>query len=262
MQTAGNLAQGYEEGIENMKPLVSVIIAVRNGERYLPAAIESVRQQDYRPLELIVVDGHSSDNTAAIARSYRDLRYVPQVNRGVADAWNQGIAAAKADLLAFFSHDDLWLPHKLGRHMDLMLSRPELQYTVSRVKFFLEPGHSIPSGFREELLVGDRVAYIPETLVARKALFARIGGFDPQLSTAEDVDWFARAKDHHVTHEVIPEVLVHKRVHDSNISLNSMTNDQMLLTTLRQSIHRKRTFDSKTMVPGSAENGNTRLNQK
>ncbi|HMK30943.1 MAG TPA: glycosyltransferase [Terriglobales bacterium] len=243
------------------KPLVSVIMAVRNGDRFLPAAIESVRQQDYRPLEVIVVDGHSTDNTAAIARSYRDLRYVPQVNRGVADAWNLGIETARGEFVAFLSHDDLWLPHKLHLHMELMLRCPGLQYTVSRVKFFLEPGFGIPPGFRQELLTGDRVAYIPETLVARKALFAAIGTFDPKLTTAEDVDWFARAKDQQVPHQVVSEVLVHKRVHDRNISLNTTTNDQMLLLTLRESIHRKRACQ---MGSGSSagENENARLNRQ
>jgi hypothetical protein len=94
-------------------PMVSVIIAVRNGERFLRLAIESVLAQTYRPFEIVVIDGHSDDQTAAIAGSFPEARVVPQAGRGVADAYNLGIESAKADFIAFLSHDDLWTPDKL-----------------------------------------------------------------------------------------------------------------------------------------------------
>jgi len=222
------------------QPLVSVVIAVRNGERFLSAAIESVIAQQWQPLEIVLVDGHSTDKTAEIARAYAPVRYVAQENRGVADAYNVGIAAAEGEFVAFLSHDDLWTPDKLTSQMAYMLDNPEAQYVVAQVKFFLEQGYVVPPGFRPQLLERELVAYIMETLLARRSVFARVGSFDPQLTSGEDVDWFSRAKDLKVAHGIIERVLVHKRVHDANVSLTDSATNQILLKVLRQSIARKR----------------------
>jgi glycosyltransferase involved in cell wall biosynthesis len=218
-------------------PLVSVIVAVRDGQRFLAAALRSILQQSYRPFEIIVVDGHSVDSTAEIAQSLAEVRYFQQGNRGVADAYNFGLSAAKGELVAFLSHDDVWTPDKLQIQMERLSRDPTLQYVVAKVRFFLEPGFAIPAGFRRELLEDGHVGYIMETLLARKSLFRSIGEFDPQLTTAEDVDWYARAKDKNVLHAVIPKVLVYKRIHDANTSLQFSNHN--LLTALKRSIGRK-----------------------
>ncbi|MDZ8188161.1 MAG: glycosyltransferase [Nostoc sp. ChiSLP02] len=220
--------------------LVSVIIAIKNGERYLAAAIDSVIAQTYKCYEIIVIDGNSTDNTEKIAKSYKQVRYVSQPSQGIANAYNLGIDLAQGEFISFISHDDLWTPDKLTIQVNYLLDRPEIQYTIARVKFFLEEGFSIPPGFRPELLIGDRIAYIMETLVVRKTIFAQIGMLNPELSVAEDVDWFARASDRQVLHMAIQKVLLYKRVHDSNLSLTSSINNQNLLSILRQSIKRKR----------------------
>ncbi|MCU0517011.1 MAG: glycosyltransferase [Oscillatoria sp. Prado101] len=67
------------------KPLVSVIIAVKNGERFLAEAIESVLSQTYEPYEIIAVDGQSTDSTEKVAKSYKQVRYIRQTGQGVAD---------------------------------------------------------------------------------------------------------------------------------------------------------------------------------
>jgi glycosyltransferase involved in cell wall biosynthesis len=128
-------------------PLVSVIVAVKNGERFLASAINSVLlEQDYRPIEMIVVDGQSTDRTAQIAQSFAQVRYIHQVNKGVFDAYNVGIDAAKGELVAFLSRDDLWTPDKLSVQVSYLMDHPKIQYTIAKAKFFLEPGHSPPSG--------------------------------------------------------------------------------------------------------------------
>ena len=222
------------------QPLVSVVMAVRNGERFLRAAIESVLAQQWQPLEIVLVDGHSTDRTAEIAREYSAVRYIAQNDRGVAEAYNVGIAAAEGEFIAFLSHDDLWTPDKLSSQMAYLIDHPEARYVVGQVKFFLEPGYAIPPGFRPQLLEAELVAYIMETLLARRSVFARVGSFDQQLTSGEDVDRFSRAKDQKVVHGIIERVLVHKRVHDANVSLTDSATNQILLKVLRQSIARKR----------------------
>ena len=223
--------------------LVSTVIAVKDGERFLTSAIDSILKQDYPADEIIFVDSHSTDGSADIARSFKEIRYVRQIDHGLPDAWNVGIEAAKGDLIAFMSYDDIWTPDKLLIQMKYMMEHPDIQYTIGRFKFFLEPGFPIPAGFRKELLEGDHVGRIPETLVVRKSLFDVIGNFNPQFTSAEDVEWFARANDYQIPMAILPEVLLHKRVHDNNLFTNITTIHQNLLTALRLSIERKRAPD-------------------
>jgi glycosyltransferase involved in cell wall biosynthesis len=235
------------------RPLVSVIIPVKNGERYLARAIQSVLDQDYARVEVIVVDGQSNDRTAEIAKSFASVRYFYQTGvPGVAAARNLGIAAAAGELIAFISHDDLWAENKLSLQVEHMLAHPEIQYTNTRVKYFLEPGCACPPGFRKELLEGDYAAFMPETLVARKSLFEQIGGFNPQFAIGEDNDWFVRAKDNHVPWAIIPHALTHKRVHDTNISADPSNVDKFsreMLKIAKRSIDRKHGLS----VPGDRE---------
>ncbi len=220
--------------------LVSVVVVVWNGERFLAEALSSILQGSYRPVEILVIDGNSSDRTLEIAHSFEHVRCLPQNGEGIAAAYNTGVEAATGEFVAFLSHDDLWTPNKLETQIGFMDSNPEVEYTIARAKFFLESGHEIPRGFRRELLEGDHVAPIMETLVARRRLFESLGTFDTSLAIANDVDWFTRASDQKIPTAVLPQVLLHKRVHDTNLSMNVDTNNRDLLKLLKASIDRKR----------------------
>lgn len=225
---------------EQGPPLVSVILIVRNGERFLLQAIDSVRRQSYRPLELIVVAAPSTDGTEALARAQPDVRYISQESPGIAAAYNLGIAAARGDFVAFISHDDLWLPEKLERQVGYLLEHPDTQYVVGHLRYFLEPGCAPPRGFRPQLLEGEHPARVMETLLVRRSLYATVGVLDPGLRLAEDVDWFARAQDLGVRGAILPDLILHKRIHDTNASTDESVNTPALLAVLRQSIARRR----------------------
>jgi glycosyltransferase involved in cell wall biosynthesis len=221
-------------------PLVSVIIAVKNGEKYLQAAIESVRRNDYQAREIIVVDGGSKDDSRLIAKSFDEITLIDQEGNGLCDAWNVGVRAANGSLVAFLDSDDLWSSNKLRLQVRYMQEHPEIQYCVGRVKFFLELGCAIPPGFRSKLLEGDHVGRIPGTLLARRSLFDSIGTFDTSFIIAGDVDWFARAKDHQIPMAILDEVLLYKRVHTRNLSSNARLNSEELLGVFRISVDRQR----------------------
>jgi len=226
------------------KPLVSIIIPVKNGEQFLSQAITSIIKQDYEHFEILVVDGQSTDKTAEIAKSFTQVRYLYQEgNPGIANARNLGIEWAKGQLISFISHDDLWAPNKLSLQVEYLLQNPKAGYVVTLVKFFLEPGSSVPTGFRIELLDKSFPGYMPETLMARKSLFDKIGRFNPNLELLEDNDWFSRARDGKISFGVVSEVLVYKRVHTENISLcasRAGVINRELLKVARNSIKRKR----------------------
>lgn len=220
-------------------PLVSVIMVVKNGERFIREALESIYNQVYPHFEVIVVDGHSTDQTLSIVHEFNPVSIIEQKGGGISDAYNTGIKAANADILAFLSSDDIWMPHKLATHLVYMMENPEIMFTNSLIEYFLESGSEIPRGFRKELLTGSHPARIMENLVIRKEVFEKVGLFNTELSTAEDVDWYSRAHDLDVSNYLLDEVLLKKRIHGHNTSMNTTVNNKNLMKVLRSSLKRK-----------------------
>jgi glycosyltransferase involved in cell wall biosynthesis len=197
---------------------VSVIIPVFNGELYLRAALESVFGQDHKPYEVIVVDDGSTDTTADIVSEFKGVIYLRQANQGVATARNKALDIARGEFIAFIDQDDLWTPNKLAVQVQYFLDHSEIQYTLTHQQFFLEPGASIPTWFRKELLSDPHPGFVPSTLMARRSVFEKIGKFETRYSHASDSDWFFRASQAELPMAVIPEVLLQRRIHRENES--------------------------------------------
>lgn len=221
-------------------PLVSVVLPVYNGERYLSAALKSIFAQDYPNFEVIVVDDGSSDASAAIAKSFSGVRYIYQRNQGVACARNAGILASKGEFIAFIDQDDLWTPNKLSVQMQYFLDDQEIEYVLSNKRSFLEEGRSKPGWVKDFLLKDKTIGFLPGTLVARKSLFEKIGLFSPAYETASDTDWFFRANDAGIKKAISPQVLLHKRIHSSNQSYQTKIINEELLKVIKFSIKEKR----------------------
>lgn len=222
------------------KPLVSTIVPVYNGERFLAFALQSLFAQDYCPFEVIVVDDGSTDSSAAIAQSFKGVRYLSQPHAGVAAAKNTGIAAARGEFIAFLDHDDTWPPNKLSVQMGYLLQHPEVSCVFSRHHIFLEPGTPRPSWLKPEFLENDQVGAFACTMVVRRAVFDQIGLFNLDYQVGEDTDWIVRAKDAGVAMTILPDVLLYRRVHGSNISSLIKVHHATLTRILRASIERKR----------------------
>ena len=226
--------------MSGQQPLVSVIIPVYNGARFLRAALESVFAQTYRPIEVIVVDDGSSDDSGAIAESFPEVHYIRQENQGVAAARNNGIEVARGEFFAFLDQDDLWTPEKLKVQIEHLLSNPLLGYTLTHQQYFLEPGTPLPAWFRKDLLSSVHTGWVLGTLVVRRTTFEQVGGFATGYSAANDSDWFFRAKAADVPMEVVPELLLLKRIHESNDSSRAKEILSELLKVVKSSLDRHR----------------------
>lgn len=196
-------------------PLVSVIVPVHNGARFLAAALDSVAAQDYGSVEIVVVDDGSSDNSAEIAASYR-VRLLQQPNRGVAEARNAGVAESSGELLAFLDQDDLWLERKVSRQVAALEADPTLGFVLTRMDILLEPGTPRPEWLPEQMRWQDSRGTVPSALMVRREAFERVGGFDPGYRLTCDADWLARAKDAGVRWSAVDEILVRYRIHGGN----------------------------------------------
>ena len=108
--------------MNSSKPLVSVIVPVYNGEDFLVDALASIRQQDYCPLEIVIVNDGSTDGTVELAATLgQDINWIQQQNNGPSAARNAGLATARGEFIAFLDADDLWPPGKLQAQVELLL---------------------------------------------------------------------------------------------------------------------------------------------
>lgn len=114
--------------------MVSVIIVVYNGEKYIQEAIESVRNQTYKDIELVVADDGSTDNTRKIVEKYKDVVYVYQENKGEGSARNLGIEASKGEYLAFLDADDLYAPDKIEKQLKILLENNNIDVVYNDLK--------------------------------------------------------------------------------------------------------------------------------
>ena len=199
-------------------PLVTVVIPAFNGERHIAAALRSAWEQNYRPIDLVVVDDGSTDDTVAAASSVPHVKVVRQPHQGVASARNAGIEASRSNIVAFLNQDDLWFPNKLRVQVDVLLDEPELGFVLCEQ---LSP-EEVPA---TDEAMGAHESHFAEhthhvsSLVVRKWVFERIGFFDRRVSDASDTDWFLRAKNNHIPMKILREALFTRRLKKAIASL-------------------------------------------
>jgi glycosyltransferase involved in cell wall biosynthesis len=222
-------------------PLISVIIPTYNTARFLPEAIANVRQQHYEPLEIIVVDDGSTDETRSLVANWNDVRYLHQQNQGAAEARNTGIRAAQSDLLAFLDVDDLWTPDHLRVLLPHLLGNHDLRFVWGAVNFVRLDEDA--AGIRTHTLVRENIPlFLIGAGIYRRSAFDEVGPFDPTLRIGEDTDWLARARYLKTAQKQIDDLVLIYRKRDG--SLTSGRNSLQALNTmslLHRSIRRHRT---------------------
>jgi len=205
--------------------LISCIVPVFNGARYLGETLDSILAQTYRPLDIIVVDDGSTDETATTTSGYgRRVQYLWQANQGEASARNRGLCAAQSELVAFVDADDLWHPEKLARQMNRFDERPELDLCFTCFQNFWVPELAEEERrYRRSSLSRPQSGWSTSTLLARRSVFDRFGNFvddGSQTPGSESTIWFLRAVEGGAVIETLPDILMYRRFHTANVSRN------------------------------------------
>jgi glycosyltransferase involved in cell wall biosynthesis len=186
-------------------PLVSVIITTYNREKYLETAIESVINQTYSAIEIVVVDDGSDFNYAAsICNKFENCTYYFKPNGGISSARNYGIQQAKGEFIAFLDDDDFWDIHKITKQIKVFNSNPAVDLIHSKVAIVNENGEGtgkFGGAFADKLhkrsgyvfwnALGCWLVKSPTPLI-RKKVFKPDMFFDESMSTREDVDFYQR----------------------------------------------------------------------
>jgi glycosyltransferase involved in cell wall biosynthesis len=197
------------------RPLVSIITPSLNQGRYLREAIESVREQDYEPIEHVVVDGGSTDGTLELLREYGHLRWLSGPDRGQSHALNKGFAMARGQVFGWLNADDAYEPHAVTEGVGALADVGLVYADVTRVNDDGVNPRRIRSrptwGLWTELNEGNGI-FSPSVFFTRTA-YEAVGGLDESFDLAMDYDlWLKIGKRFGARH--VDSAWAVQRVHD------------------------------------------------
>ncbi|MGB3536465.1 MAG: glycosyltransferase [Microcoleaceae cyanobacterium] len=222
---------------------VSVVIPVYNGDRYIVQAVESILNQTYSASEIIIIDDGSTDNTYEVLQPYQSrIHYVYQENLGVSVARNHGIELSQGEFVAFLDADDVFLPDKLAVQLAVFAAHPNLDIVQSgwrRVNqngetlIDVKPWEQIPQLNLESWLRWKPFGTMG-TLMFRRNSLQQVGGFEPGLTHAEDVDLILRLCLNGCQSDWLRQPTVCYRQHDRNTMRDGLSQAQSINWVLKR----------------------------
>jgi glycosyltransferase involved in cell wall biosynthesis len=216
-------------------PTVSVIMPVLDRAPLIAGALESIAAQTLVPMEVLVVDGGSTDPTPAIARRFATVLVHPGTS--TPEAHNIAMAAARGSVLAFASSDDIVEPDALERHILALDRDPSAGLSVGLTRFFADGSHArTPAGLPGSV----RRARVLEAVAVRREVVLEHGVFRPDLGPSADLEWMARLADGGVRVAEVDAVVVRKRLHSGNTTYARDRTGREVIVALRATLERRR----------------------
>jgi len=184
-----------------MKPLVSILMPMRNAQRHVKEALQSVLSESEVPLEVIVIDDGGSDASAEIVSSLDDdrIEMIRGPAQGIAAAFNVGLERVRGDIVMRCDADDRYVPGRIGRQVEWLKSHPDFGAVCgsfatiddrSKLISTLETGHT-DEEITNELREGKTRTHLC-TFAIRAEVVRQLRGFRPYFVTAEDIDFQLR----------------------------------------------------------------------
>jgi len=215
---------------------ISVILPVYNGATFIYQAIDSILAQSIQPMEIIVIDDGSTDDTASVVKRFGDqVHYYYQNNSGTSVSRNRGVQLARGDLLAFLDADDLWPSDKLEKQVAALRDDPALDLIWGNVIEFRGPG--TPDSTAGRPVPGHH----PGTMLIRRQAFSRIGEFSTTYQQVEVVEWMTRVLQAQINQHMLPDVLMYRRLHAANKGMSNPAAGRQYLQVLKKHLERTRT---------------------
>ncbi len=212
-------------------PLVSVVMAVCDGEKYVEEALKSILGQSFRNFEFIIINDGSTDNTTQILQQYirldQRLRVLHQGNRGLIAALNSGCRLARGRYLARMDADDVAFPDRFERQVDFLKRHPAVAVLGGAIELINGKGAPIRGvrfpvedrQIKEALSRGNCLAQ--PSIMMRKDAFDSTGGYRLPFLHAEDYDLWLRMADRYELAN-LPEVVLYYRIHARQVSARNL----------------------------------------
>jgi glycosyltransferase involved in cell wall biosynthesis len=226
--------------MKDFPPTISAIVPIYNREAYLAEAIASILNQSIPPTEVIVIDDGSRDGGGEIAKSFSAVRYHYQTNQGVGAARNQGVRLATGDFLAFLDSDDLWSLDKLERQLTAFKQNPHLDAVFGQVRQFFSPDLDEETKQKTQIPREVMPGYHVGTMLIRREAFFRVGWFETEFKQGEFISWYMRSLDAGLQIAMLPEIVMERRIHQTNQGRNPEIDRREYARILKASLDRRR----------------------
>lgn len=234
----------------NTGPLVSIVMPVYNGAAFIAEGIGSILAQVHRPLEVIVVDDGSTDDSAAIAESFgTPVRCHCQANGGPPVARNRGLDLARGEIVGFLDADDLFAPDKLAQQLRRLAAHPDRDVVLGRMQYqqLVSNDAALPR-FRQMEMDDEHLSLQLGCALFRRSVFDQVGRFDETNRICDDWDWFMRAREQGVGLLIHRDVVLHQRLHEGNITRQRTIAASCQLLIFKRSLDRRRARGGEAVV--------------
>jgi len=220
------------------EPMISVIMPVYNGEKYLPEAIESILNQTYKNFEFIIINDGSTDRTEEIILSYKDDRIIyvkNEKNLQIVESLNKGINLAKGKYIARMDADDISLPKRLEKQIEFMEKNTHVGVCGTWMKTFGEKNEvwKMPISHDEivvSMLFNSCIMH-PTAVIRTKVLKENNLYYDQKYNKVEDYELWTRLVKY-TQFANIPEILLKYRIFENDSSRKSYKEQQKKLSNL------------------------------
>jgi glycosyltransferase involved in cell wall biosynthesis len=219
---------------ESASPKISVVLPLKNGERYVAECLRSIDAQTVSVTEIIVVDDGCDDDSLAVIKTVASTMRTPLVvvageGIGQSAARNRGVMAATGDLVALIDQDDIWTPQHIEMLAHELEVHPGSQFTYSDFTLIDENGSVVSTHFNVRLgnthpkasvleIIREDVFALPSCMLFRRSAFVELGGFNPELQGFEDDDFYLRAFQSAWAPVYVAESLTLYRTHNKGSS--------------------------------------------
>lgn len=217
---------------------VSAVVPVRNGERYLAAALDSILSQSCCPAEIIVVDDGSTDDTVVVAGHYASrVTLIRQSNQGPGAARNAGAARASGTLVAFLDADDVWTPGALASHLAALESSPVAVAAWGLSSLAVALGGKPPP---EDWGGRPQWALSVSSMMFHRSVLAEFGGFAAEMRYGEDLDLLVRLREAGLRMAHHDYLVAERRLHTGNLTRDEVLTERARFVAVKRAYDRRR----------------------
>ncbi|PWG05796.1 glycosyltransferase [Polaribacter aquimarinus] len=204
-----------------MKRTVDIIIPVFNGDKFINEAIDSILKQSYQDFRILIVDDGSTDNTVSVVKKYleknKNILLFEQPHFGQPKTINRGLSETTAEFICFLDADDYWEETKLEKQLDYFDSNKDASACFTMIKEFesFEDNGVVQNyNARKNTMKG----VSKTTIMFKRGLLELYNFFDEDQFIGVFINWFSKMIKDKIIYDTINEVLVHRRVHDTNFT--------------------------------------------
>ena len=213
-------------------PIVTVLMPVYNGAKYLSEAIDSILNQTFQDFEFLIIDDNSNDNSVELIKQYYDsrIRLIQNTkNIGQSRTMNRGLELAQGVYVARMDQDDISLPERIEKQVIYFENHPKVGVLGCHVRivdvelrnFNIRPRPMTNYENQWRLLYNTSVMH--PSVMFRRILFLKYGGYNNEYSPAEDYEYWSRLSQFTEIHQ-LPDVLMKLRIHEANTSISNRSN--------------------------------------